>query len=41
MNQVNVACVMIANEENSSIEGIGVDELVKRGMISHLKSGYV
>jgi len=39
--KVNVACVMIANEENSSIPGIGVDELVKRGLIAHLKSGPV
>uniref|UniRef100_A0A6U4Z9L5 Peptidase M20 dimerisation domain-containing protein n=2 Tax=Hemiselmis andersenii TaxID=464988 RepID=A0A6U4Z9L5_HEMAN len=37
--KVNVACVMIANEENSSILGIGVDELVKRGMLQHLKTG--
>jgi hypothetical protein len=28
---------MIANEENSSVAGIGIDELVRRGMIAHLK----
>jgi len=38
---VNVAAVFIANEENSSILGIGVDELVKRGLIAHLKDGPV
>ncbi|EKX52085.1 hypothetical protein GUITHDRAFT_92346 [Guillardia theta CCMP2712] len=38
---VNVAAVMIANEENSKIEGVGIDELVKRGMVAHLKSGPV
>jgi acetylornithine deacetylase len=39
--KVNVAGVMIANEENSSVQGVGVDELVRRGMIAHLKKGYV
>jgi len=38
---VNVVAVFIANEENSSIVGIGVDELVKRGLIAHLKEGPV
>ena len=39
--KVNVAGVMIANEENSSLQGIGIDELVRRGMIAHLKKGFV
>jgi len=39
--KVNVCGVMIANEENSSESGIGIDELVRRGMISHLKKGFV
>ncbi|KAJ1474482.1 hypothetical protein T484DRAFT_1635481, partial [Baffinella frigidus] len=39
--KVNVAAVLIANEENSSEQGIGVDELVRRGMMAHLKSGPV
>ena len=38
---VNVVGVFIANEENSSILGIGVDELVKRGMMERCKNGPV
>jgi len=38
---VNIVGVFIANEENSSILGVGVDELVKRGFISHIKNGPV
>eukprot|EP00197_Chlamydomonas_leiostraca_P004747 CAMPEP_0202867528 /NCGR_PEP_ID=MMETSP1391-20130828/9483_1 /ASSEMBLY_ACC=CAM_ASM_000867 /TAXON_ID=1034604 /ORGANISM="Chlamydomonas leiostraca, Strain SAG 11-49" /LENGTH=429 /DNA_ID=CAMNT_0049547581 /DNA_START=14 /DNA_END=1303 /DNA_ORIENTATION=- len=34
-----VVGVWIANEENSKVLGIGVDELVKRGEMSHLKQG--
>ncbi len=31
--------VWIANEENSKVLGIGVDELVKRGYLKHLLPG--
>lgn len=31
--------VFIANEENSSSLGVGIDEMVKRGMLDHLKGG--
>jgi len=34
-----VVAVFIANEENSSITGIGVDELVKDGLLQKLKDG--
>lgn len=34
-----VVAVFIANEENSSIPGIGVDGLVKDGFLDHLKDG--
>jgi acetylornithine deacetylase len=37
----SVVVLFICNEENSSIEGIGVDEVVKRGEIEHLKKGPV
>eukprot|EP01122_Echinamoeba_exundans_P011506 TRINITY_DN4590_c0_g1_i1.p1 TRINITY_DN4590_c0_g1~~TRINITY_DN4590_c0_g1_i1.p1 ORF type:complete len:489 (+),score=136.98 TRINITY_DN4590_c0_g1_i1:166-1467(+) len=36
---VNVAAVFIANEENSEIEGIGVDALVKDGKMEAMKTG--
>jgi len=36
---ITVAAVFIANEENSSIEGVGVDELMKHGKIDFLKKG--
>jgi len=36
---LGVIAVFIANEENSEIPGIGVDELVKQGMLSKLKNG--
>jgi acetylornithine deacetylase len=34
-----VVAVFIANEENSSIPGVGVDALVKDGLLDHLKNG--
>ncbi|KAJ4958757.1 hypothetical protein NE237_025868 [Protea cynaroides] len=34
-----VVAVFIANEENSSISGVGVDELVKHGLLNKLKQG--
>ncbi|KAJ4950490.1 hypothetical protein NE237_027322 [Protea cynaroides] len=34
-----VVAVFIANEENSSIAGVGVDELVKHGLLNKLKQG--
>lgn len=37
--QNSVVGVLIANEENSSEMGIGIDELEKRGELKHLKSG--
>jgi len=36
---ITVAAVFIANEENSSISGVGVDELMKRGKLDFLKPG--
>lgn len=39
--KTTVIGVFIANEENSSILGIGVDELVKRGLIADCKRGPV
>mmetsp|Transcript_8132 Transcript_8132/g.23335 ORF Transcript_8132/g.23335 Transcript_8132/m.23335 type:complete len:446 (-) Transcript_8132:440-1777(-) len=36
-----IVAVMIANEENAKELGVGVDELVKRGMLDHIKSGPV
>lgn len=38
---VTIVVVFIANEENSDIQGIGVDGLVKNGKMSHLKKGYM
>ena len=35
----NVAAVIIANEELSSVGGIGIGKLVKEGKLDHLKSG--
>lgn len=37
--QVHVAAVLIANEENSTALGVGVDELAKRGMMDKYKNG--
>jgi len=37
----NLALVFIANEENSSIQGIGIDELEKRGELEKFKTGPV
>ncbi|TQE08055.1 hypothetical protein C1H46_006329 [Malus baccata] len=34
-----VVAVFIANEENSSISGVGVDALVKDGLVSKLRDG--
>eukprot|EP00873_Tetraselmis_striata_P037083 jgi/Tetstr1/457347/TSEL_043950.t1 len=34
-----MVAVFIANEENSKQHGIGVDELVRRGMLDHLRTG--
>lgn len=34
-----VVAVFIANEENSSVLGIGVDALVKDGLLNKLKKG--
>lgn len=34
-----IVAVLIANEENSSILGIGIDELVKNGLLDKLKNG--
>lgn len=34
-----VIAVFIANEENSSISGVGVDALVEAGLLNKLKSG--
>jgi len=39
--EVTVSAVFIANEENSSIEGVGIDELAKHGKIEFLKKGPV
>jgi len=39
--KVHVAAVLIANEENSTALGVGVDELNARGMIAHIKNGPV
>ena len=35
----SVIAVFIANEENSSVTGIGVDGLVKDGLLDKLKTG--
>ena len=35
----SISCVLIANEENSDIEGVGIDELEKRGELAFLKNG--
>lgn len=37
--RVGVSAVFIANEENSSILGVGIDELQKQGEIDYLKKG--
>ncbi|XP_048447498.1 acetylornithine deacetylase-like isoform X1 [Pyrus x bretschneideri] len=37
--QSTVVAVFIANEENSTISGVGVDALVKDGLLSKLKDG--
>jgi acetylornithine deacetylase len=34
-----VCAVLIANEENSEVTGVGIDELVRRGKLEHLKNG--
>lgn len=34
-----VVAVFIANEENSAISGVGVDALVKDGLLNKLKGG--
>jgi len=38
---VTIVVVFIANEENSEIQDIGVDGLVKSGKLAHLKKGYM
>eukprot|EP01132_Coremiostelium_polycephalum_P008046 gene8046-9895_t len=35
----SVVAVFIASEENNSIEGVGVEELMKQGKLDHLKNG--
>lgn len=37
--QSTVVAVFIANEENSSVLGVGVDALVKDGLLNKLKAG--
>jgi acetylornithine deacetylase len=37
--EVGVAAVLIANEENSEIPGVGIDELERRGELAFLKNG--
>eukprot|EP01127_Copromyxa_protea_P001312 TRINITY_DN11337_c0_g1_i1.p2 TRINITY_DN11337_c0_g1~~TRINITY_DN11337_c0_g1_i1.p2 ORF type:complete len:443 (+),score=151.53 TRINITY_DN11337_c0_g1_i1:38-1330(+) len=37
---VSIIGVFIANEENSMIEGVGVDALCQNGKLSHLKNGW-
>jgi acetylornithine deacetylase len=39
--KTTVVAVFIVNEENGSFKGIGVDQLVKEGYLSHLKAGPV
>ena len=39
--QRTVTAVMIANEENGVVEGIGVDKLVQTGKLDHIKQGPV
>lgn len=34
-----VVAVFIANEENATVTGIGVDGLVAQGLLDHLKNG--
>jgi acetylornithine deacetylase len=36
-----VVCVFIASEEDSSIQGVGVDKLMKTGKLDHIKNGPV
>jgi len=38
-SRVNLIVVFIANEENSSIQGIGIDELERHGELARLKTG--
>ena len=38
---MTIYCVLIANEENSQIEGIGIDEMVKHGLLEPIKNGPV
>ena len=37
--ETSVVAVFIANEENSSVAGVGVDALVKDGLLDALKAG--
>eukprot|EP00455_Lapot_gusevi_P026648 TRINITY_DN280_c0_g1_i1.p1 TRINITY_DN280_c0_g1~~TRINITY_DN280_c0_g1_i1.p1 ORF type:complete len:434 (-),score=191.11 TRINITY_DN280_c0_g1_i1:127-1428(-) len=37
--KIGVVAVLIANEENSDIPGVGVDELARRGELEFLKNG--
>jgi acetylornithine deacetylase len=37
----SISAVLIANEENSEVVGVGIDELVRRGKLEHLKKGPV
>ena len=37
--KVGVIVIFIANEENSSIEGVGVDEMEKHGLLAQCKNG--
>ena len=34
-----VVAVFIANEENATVTGVGVDGLVAAGLLDHLKNG--
>jgi acetylornithine deacetylase len=38
---VTIVCVFIANEENSEVAGVGVDEVIKNGKMAHLKKGFM
>lgn len=37
--KTTVVAVFIANEEDASVSGIGVDGLVKHGLLDHLRNG--
>src|SRR5207253_982043 len=37
--KTSVHAVLIANEENSEVLGVGIDELVNRGRLEKLKNG--